>query len=867
MPSAAQVWKALLVGFVVAATAAAWLVDQETSDRHRVASTLLVLVTAWILAWACAALVRTRRTETRRGRVVAWCLLVAAVVVGACGVLATAGDPRQGDSLWLLGIALGLAAIGAFAVVAVRRDWFRPRKARVALAAIVGFALAACLLALAQWRVPSEPLDGAGFRTTTSSSTTSTTAADADHDVQRGTDLCDLGARLAEAGLDDQARAAYTRALRTDRSNYECAYDGLDELAPDPPPPPDAGSVLDRMGTNLRRIGGATLDLFALEPLTRLRWGIGETFVLLALLALLLRTIRRRSKLRRPAVDIVAPTGTIEEDEPDKDALAAVLRDALATAGVLPASTVPGGALGAEVEAVVTQNPLADKVGLAKIGSFLAGIIDPKVGYKVESTIRNRSGEDPAGLTVEATDLRSGTKRFISTVWAATHTAAAEAAAYRVIAEVSALAPEPPEWRRWRSLDGEGIQRYFSALALQRAGDLTGARAAALEAVASEPRNARVRLTLAEIDEHGGAWLEAIESYAAVLAEYRQDETFPSSNIRYRLATAMSYVEDWKDDWAELVLPRREALQQLLVVAGVLPDPSVLPVAKDDLVEEFLAVAEAIYTEHPASGWEDDVDPLDPATVAMAKSCTELQRLQAAGDDLDDRKLLVAAAMKNVPLPGRAPAGARYNAACLLARRLRDSDVQGSASTRRQLARQAVEQLQAAVRDPKGELDRQRLHYLFESDPDLEPLRREPAFLAWRARLQGQWPPLLSATAEALSDELLDLAAWTQCWAGWLSDSSSSGAIAWRRRLRSERSTTRSRCAGGHRSSGCGRSSRPRSRRLGLRSNRWTRLRAEPSGRWSTQSPAPNSRSRPSRSPPRRSRRSSARRSRACARS
>jgi hypothetical protein len=233
--------------------------------------------------------------------------------------------------------------------------------------------------------------------TTTTTTATTTAGEGVPARLQRA---CDLGDRLLQGNVYDQARTAYIRALEvelrstttsvamqqtasTTISPYECAYAGLRRIppvasavagapataaplaavpaVPSTTSPPEVGPAA---AETVEGLFGALTEFLG----RRLALGTAGWLLLLGAVAYLLRRGVVAYLLRFPGpVEVAAFEGPPEAAMPKAPELAALMRQHLADAQLQPPSSLPGSSFEEQLITAIEAAPLVDKTGLGKL--------------------------------------------------------------------------------------------------------------------------------------------------------------------------------------------------------------------------------------------------------------------------------------------------------------------------------------------------------------------------------------------------------------------------------------------------------------------------------------------------------------------
>ena len=441
----------------------------------------------------------------------------------------------------------------------------------------------------------------------TTTTTTTAAGAGAVAQIQRA---CDLGKRLLQGNVYDQARTAYIRALEvelpptttavatqqatsTTKSPYECAYAGLRSIPPAAPAVAGAPATATPLAavpaapstTSPPEVGPAAAEtvegLFgALTEFLgrRLALGTAGWLVLLGAVAYVLRRGVVAYLRRFPGpVEVAEFEGPPEAAMPKAPELAALMRQHLADAQLQPPSSLPGSSFEEQLITAIEAAPLVDKTGLGKLAGFLVKVIYPRTTYKVTGTYRtDDSRPEPYGLTYQLLGQPPAVKKntsLVGTVWAASYSQAAAKASYVIAAQLlgqEGVRKHAPLHVQWASKDGAALHKFAQAKALHQQRRLDEAIVAYREVVTVEPRNALVRLGLGTALEERQRFLEAIQVYLATVALWPH-----LFEARYRLAGALSFVDEWADSWIDADQAGcREAIRQLLAQIGESAPPN-----------------------------------------------------------------------------------------------------------------------------------------------------------------------------------------------------------------------------------------------------------------------------------------------------
>jgi tetratricopeptide (TPR) repeat protein len=535
------------------------------------------------------------------------------------------------------------------------------------------------------------------------------------------------------------ARAGQGATTTTDP--YACAYRGLEATAPEEIGP----AVLDRLDALFQGLTGYVL-------------GAAGQVLLLLLLALAWRILYLRAQRSDPGTVEVADFGGAPQGAvPTAAELAALMRQHLADANVPPPSAAPGASPEEQLANVFKAVPLADRTALGKVAAFLIGIVTPRHGHQVTGTYRSRTGVNPYGLTYQVVENPPIRRRWrkplspVKTVWASSYEEAGAKAAYAIAADLLTKVEAPPRmaYAQWTQLNGQGLRLYQQARALHRDRQLERAAAVYRQALQCEPGNGLVRIGLASVLEEQNQFMEAVQLYLEAVNRWPD---WPEAH--YRLAADLSFFSNWCDEW-EKDDRRRAAIMRLL-------DPKPPPTASHvELKQHFLKLAIGHYHKIlqllgadrplPWAGLRRRQEQLPVDGVKMARLCAELQ---LAGDD---RVHGLEAEVKTL-LEESGPKRwwVHYNAACFYAQLLKRSQ---PAATRARATSRALGELEHAFSEPDASsLVEERWIY---QDPDLEPLRREVAFLDWA---EGFWHTRPDTEDKRRADR--ESAPYLQAWSG-----------------------------------------------------------------------------------------------------
>jgi tetratricopeptide (TPR) repeat protein len=585
---------------------------------------------------------------------------------------------------------------------------------------------------------------------------------------------CDLGNRLLQGNVYDQARTAYIRALEVEfprttttvatqqatstmESPYECAYAGLRRIPPaapavagaPAPATPLAAAPAAPSTTSPPEVGPAAAEtvegLFG--TLTgrlgrRLALGTAGWFLLLGAVAYVLRrgVVAYWRRIPGP-VEVAQFEGPSEAAAPKAPELAALMRQHLADAQLQPPSSLPGSSFEEQLTTAIEAAPLADKSGLGKLAGFLVKIIYPRTTYKVTGTYRtDDSRPQPYGLTYQLLGQPPAVKGDISlvgTVWAASYSQAAAKASYAIAAKLlgqEGVRKHAPPHVQWASKDGEPLRKFEQAKALHQQRRLDEAIVAYREVVRVEPRNALVRLGLGTALEERQLFLEAIQVYLTTVALWPR-----LFEARYRLAGALSFVDVWADSWVDADQAGcREAIHRLLAEIGESAPPNhqqdcavqVREAALGEVKRCFLTTAVRQYNQLLMKA----DSKRERAGAKTARICTRLQ-LRAVSEDVRTAPSIngLRADLDDLLTPS-VHWIARYNAACFYSHLLRvrpsGHDDDKWEATRDGYAKVALRHLDLALADPDTEFE-ENLDWVLTGDPDLKALRSHPRFADW----------------------------------------------------------------------------------------------------------------------------------------
>ncbi len=303
-------------------------------------------------------------------------------------------------------------------------------------------------------------------------------------------------------------------------------------------------------------------------PWARFRMGTVEWIIVglifLVLLAWGIRLIRLGWWLWRGhpgSVDLAKITNSTGEGELATDGLTALMQERLATCGILPTPSVPGGSVEGSFSNVVETIPL-DSYGawFKTTVLFLRRIFSFKPGHRVTATLVKRTAVPEYGLTLEIKDAFSGKTEKIAPLWNNSYEAVVEQAAYYLYHYINAhphVIRRTPVWARFSSATAYG--QYQRGQRWQSSGRYDKAETQYRLAATTAPHNALVRFQLGNLLANQNEFLEAMEIYLEVLS------IWPNLlEARYRLAVTYTFWEKLVPEWEQASAEKKSALLSLI---------------------------------------------------------------------------------------------------------------------------------------------------------------------------------------------------------------------------------------------------------------------------------------------------------------
>lgn len=250
-------------------------------------------------------------------------------------------------------------------------------------------------------------------------------------------------------------------------------------------------------------------------------WAIGAAVGLVLALLALRRALFARLARKPGPVEIAAFTGEVGEGDPSRDEVLAEFRRTLTLMSITTPLSVPtdqpADSLLDDVRTAVDdpKNVLATAVGLVR------ALVQIRHAYRVSAQLRHRGGPQSHGLTVHVLVRPAGsgeTATFWSDDW---HDVAEQAANFvgAFVLPRSRLARRPP-WTAWAGLAiPAGLfhqsQTAYRLLSERRYEESLRSFHRALKI---DPQNPYLRIGLGQVQEQLGLYLDALATYADIVA-------------------------------------------------------------------------------------------------------------------------------------------------------------------------------------------------------------------------------------------------------------------------------------------------------------------------------------------------------------
>lgn len=228
---------------------------------------------------------------------------------------------------------------------------------------------------------------------------------------------------------------------------------------------------------------------------------------------------------RRPGpIEIVAPTTLAPETEEGRadrvllEGVVADVRRTLATMSLAAPDLLPNEPSSVAMLDDIRTTPDRNAVAMA---AFLAtSLVRIRAAYRVTIQLRHRKAPNHCGLTVHVVQLPGG-RGEVKTVWGREWTEVAEMAGHVVGAYViprSRLSSRPP-WTAWRGLEMPFELFHHSQRAEIHIRERQYERALAelYDALIEDPQNPHLRITLGQVQEQLGLFLDALETYTDIV--------------------------------------------------------------------------------------------------------------------------------------------------------------------------------------------------------------------------------------------------------------------------------------------------------------------------------------------------------------
>ncbi len=371
-----------------------------------------------------------------------------------------------------------------------------------------------------------------------------------------------------EAAADDKA------AQRRAQADRVCAVAALRDLQP--------ATVSDRFYAATEDALSRFVEVFTDEPVnlgdppsSQLVLGLAAGQLLLLCLALRQFALWRAERRAGPVEvgDISPPT-----DDQARTALAEIMRETLARAGVPPSAGAPG-----EVHAVVIS-ALASADGtqgwLAQIVTALMNALNPVTGFSVTGKAFRNEGTKRCSVAIRASVTRTGAPFTVFTVEGDSYEDAAAEAAYQLyldLADRDSVRTRTPRWLAWTSRSG--LRSYDAGNHDDDGNQPDDALGKLRAAVNEEPSNVLVLIlgaqilwerALGTVDEKilkGDSSAELVSTDSAIDSVKwalrgvhrapRNDDALFVASVR------LSYVEHWIAGWDAMTPEDRTELRGL----------------------------------------------------------------------------------------------------------------------------------------------------------------------------------------------------------------------------------------------------------------------------------------------------------------
>ncbi len=513
------------------------------------------------------------------------------------------------------------------------------------------------------------------------------------------------------------------------------------------------------------------------------------SFVVLPALTLLavlaVRRWRLSVHLARPGPIAIPDLCDVTAEKLPVDQLSALFRArfthvGLQLPGPMPATSAPTQTIDLLRAATSEKTPWA-------ILASLADVAWPRYGYTVAATLTTRTRVPRCGVTVQVAGI-PGSGSLLEVSWEDDWERAVEAAAYAAAADIL---PRTREARRspWTAWEGvrmtqELVRRYVRAERLSASRRYDEALWHYFRALREDPTNVDLRIQIGLLQEQLGLWLDALETYWAVIAvsdEHRRKALRSERALylaRYRRAILLGFGEKLANQWLTPSEQRptkrdgeREALRERLrarvadepawlesfsahrdaehALDDVLPaSPGAAPEEQEQRLRCFFQHAATLETaallrDHVTAEWA--VPELTRRALAVIAQWAQmhLTRTELSRQAPQERRAAIQAIADGVTDSvgsGTHTWTTHYNAACTFAlgfstsRALdaRAPDRRRSPETER-LCTAAVEQLRRAVTCADPDQLASRRQWIVSGDPDFADLRGEPAFRVFEA--------------------------------------------------------------------------------------------------------------------------------------
>jgi hypothetical protein len=295
-------------------------------------------------------------------------------------------------------------------------------------------------------------------------------------------------------------------------------------------------------------------------------WEAASLLLLALVISLLL--VKWRRERRRPTVEIgVIENGTGDDSKAKliKGLTASITRALSAFRIELPAIPAPS-----EYDALVSAveaSPASGAKWFAALATALKEMMKPRPAYRVAGTLLPSIG-DGYRILIAIEMPTSG--RTVATL-TAQGTSMDEAAGAVAVAISEYLVGQRHgssivhASQRWSAPDAKSFMSYERGLLAASRGDHADALTSFKAATTLEPINASVRFEEAGEYEIAGRFVDALSVYLALAAFW------PDLAVaRYRLASTLSFYEEWEADWrkSDLKPPILELLKTLYTGTG-----------------------------------------------------------------------------------------------------------------------------------------------------------------------------------------------------------------------------------------------------------------------------------------------------------